>query len=186
MREKYRKIRKSIANKALLDRLIVQNLLKTLDFKNYKTIGLYLPIDGEVDPALLLDELYDKVFSLPCILSDQRMCFRTWKKGDILVKYSKLNIYYPARGENIIPELVFVPLVAFNCDRHRLGFGRGFFDRFINHSRSNGCNTLYIGLAYDEQLCHDLVIEAHDQALDSIITPTTVYQTCSILKNNLC
>ncbi|KYH12295.1 5-formyltetrahydrofolate cyclo-ligase [Neorickettsia sp. 179522] len=175
LREKYRKIRKSIANRELIDRLTVENLLKTLDFKHYKTIGLYLPIDGEVDPTPLLDELDDKVFSLPCILSNQGMCFRTWKKGDILVKHDKLNIRYPAGDESIIPELVFVPLVAFNCDRHRLGFGMGFFDRFISHSRSNGDNTLYVGLAYDKQLCHDLVIEAHDQALDSIVTSTTVY-----------
>lgn len=176
LREKYRQKRRNIPNRQLLDTLIVENCFKTLTLKNYKSVGLYIPIDGEVNPLAFLDKLDKTIISLPYFSEKKEMSFRSWKKGDPLIQSSKLKISYPATGEAVIPELIFVPLVAFNASCYRLGFGKGFFDRFILNSRLNKHNTLYVGLGYDEQCCTNLIVEEHDQALDLIITQKMVFK----------
>ncbi|AHX11092.1 5-formyltetrahydrofolate cyclo-ligase [Neorickettsia helminthoeca str. Oregon] len=176
LRKKYRQIRKELPNKPLLDTSIMENFLREFRLRQYASIGLYIPLDGEVDPMLLLNNLTDKILCLPCTSGSREMLFRTWKNGDELIQLKNSQIRQPKNGVRITPDVVLVPLIAFNEDCHRLGFGKGFFDRFIDSSRSNGFHTRYIGLGYDEQLCAELKIEKHDQPLDSIITQSTVYR----------
>ena len=75
---------------------------------------------------------------------------------------------------------MLVPLVAFNSSKYRIGFGKGFYDRFFSR-HPNANNILKIGLAYDGQHFKDLdvapdVFDAHDWPLDYIVTETQIYE----------
>lgn len=76
-----------------------------------------------------------------------------------------------AEAELLIPEVLFVPLVGFTAALDRLGQGGGHYDRWLAEHPP----ALAIGLAWDVQLCETLPIEAHDQRLDAVITPTRIY-----------
>ena len=78
-------------------------------------------------------------------------------------------------------DLVIVPVVAFGDSKKRIGFGKGFYDRFFS-KLSSPEKLVKVGFAYDEQNSKDLnqnpnsIFEAHDFPLDFIITPTQVYE----------
>jgi 5-formyltetrahydrofolate cyclo-ligase len=75
------------------------------------------------------------------------------------------------QADEVIPDIIFVPLVGFTASGHRLGQGGGHYDRWLAaHS-----NRTAIGLAWDVQLCDALPIEPHDIALDAVVTPTRLY-----------
>jgi len=74
-----------------------------------------------------------------------------------------------------IPEIVIVPLVAFDDAGGRLGYGGGFYDRTLELLRANG-PVLTIGFAYDAQQADQLPLEPTDQPLDMIITESRIIE----------
>jgi 5-formyltetrahydrofolate cyclo-ligase len=76
-----------------------------------------------------------------------------------------------ADAEQLVPDILFVPLIGFTAERERLGQGGGHYDRWLSEHPPK----LGIGLAWDVQLCDALPVEPHDQRLDAIITPTRIY-----------
>ena len=71
----------------------------------------------------------------------------------------------------VLPEVLFVPLLAFTSDGRRLGQGGGHYDRWLDRHP----HTRAIGLAWDCQLVEDLPHEPHDRPLDAVVTPTRLY-----------
>lgn len=76
-----------------------------------------------------------------------------------------------ADAGTLVPDVLFVPLVGFTEDCARLGQGGGHYDRWLAEHPP----ALAVGLAWDAQLCDSLPTEAHDKALDAIVTPTRIY-----------
>ena len=77
----------------------------------------------------------------------------------------------PADAPAVIPDVLIVPLVAFTADGRRLGQGAGHYDRWLaEHGTVEA-----IGLGWDIQLVDDLPVEAHDQRLTAVVTPTRIY-----------
>ncbi len=74
-------------------------------------------------------------------------------------------------AHGLTPDVLFVPLVGFTADGHRLGQGGGHYDRWLEHHPQ----TIAIGLAWDCQLVDDLPLEPHDRPLAAIVTPTRLY-----------
>jgi 5-formyltetrahydrofolate cyclo-ligase len=76
-----------------------------------------------------------------------------------------------ARAKDIMPDVVFVPLVGFTAQGHRLGQGGGHYDRWVEAHPGR----TKVGLAWDVQLVDELPLEPHDQGLDAVVTPTRMY-----------
>jgi 5-formyltetrahydrofolate cyclo-ligase len=76
-----------------------------------------------------------------------------------------------ADSEELIPDVLFVPLVGFTPDGARLGQGGGHYDRWLAEHRP----SLAVGLAWDAQACETLPTEPHDVPLDAVVTPTRIY-----------
>ncbi len=74
-------------------------------------------------------------------------------------------------AEELVPEVLFVPLVGFTADGHRLGQGGGHYDRWL----AEHAPLLAVGLAWDAQACDTLPTEPHDMPLDAVVTPTRIY-----------
>jgi 5-formyltetrahydrofolate cyclo-ligase len=98
----------------------------------------------------------------------QPLKFALWDPGTKMVD-GAFGAFVPEVLEYIEPEIVIVPLVAFDHKSGRLGYGGGFYDRSLEQLRAKR-PTLAIGYAYSAQEADDLPLEATDQPLDAIVT----------------
>ena len=132
LRKKALKIRK-VANKNNLK--IDFNKVFSLIKKNYlikKSIGGYFPVNYEVDDLEILKEFAKKNYqiSLPVIKKNFNMDFYKWSFDDPL-KINQYGIPEPSSKKLVYPDVILVPLVAFDNNLNRLGYGGGYYDRVI-------------------------------------------------------
>lgn len=102
------------------------------------------------------------------------MIFREWDNpfDDASLVADPYAARQPAKdAEALVPGVMFCPLLGFSAKGGRLGYGAGFYDRWLAANRP----ALAVGLAWDCQLVDDLPLEAHDVPLDMIVTPTRIY-----------
>tara|TARA_Y100000591_G_C21639440_1_gene597041 strand:+ start:195 stop:731 length:537 start_codon:yes stop_codon:yes gene_type:complete len=146
------------------------NLIKK-KYKNVNIIGGYIPINYEYDCLSLLKFLETKNFKvcLPVIRKNYKMNFYNYTFKDPL-KINSLGIQEPVKTLNkAIPDLIFVPLVGYDKDLNRLGYGGGFYDRYIDKN-SKLKKIIKIGLAFSFQKIKKVPINKFDKKLDIIIT----------------
>jgi 5-formyltetrahydrofolate cyclo-ligase len=156
---------------AVRDRLVQSGWLPV------ETVALYRPNDGEIDPGLIgaaARETGSATF-YPSV-EDGELHFVEWD-GQRPLRRGAFGIEVPDSTRRIPPEdlgLVIVPLVGFDQLCHRIGMGRGFYDRafsFTMGSRDIEGPRL-VGLAFDEQCCDRIDPRDWDVVLDAVVTPT--------------
>lgn len=141
------------------------------------TVGLYHPLADEA-PALSyarwLHENGRKV-ALPWFADRAApMAFRTWSDPfaeDTLAR-GPYGMQPASDAAEVVPTVLFVPLLAFTAQGARLGQGGGHYDRWL----AAHPDTLAIGMAWDVQLAESLPHEAHDRPLAMVVTPTRLYE----------
>jgi 5-formyltetrahydrofolate cyclo-ligase len=135
-----------------------------------KIIGGYYPVNFEVDDLELLKKFEKNKFniSLPVIKKNFQMDFYKWSFSDSL-KINKYGIPEPETKNIVYPDIILVPLVAFDKNLNRLGYGGGYYDRLIK-KLSKKKNITKIGLAFSFQKIDKVPINIYDQKLDYIIT----------------
>ena len=124
----------------------------------------------EVDDLELLKKIEKNKFtiSLPVIKKNFKMDFYKWSFSDIL-KINKYGIPEPETKNIVYPDVILVPLVAFDNNLNRLGYGGGYYDRLIN-KLSKKKKIIKIGLALSVQKIDKVPINKYDQKLDYIVT----------------
>jgi 5-formyltetrahydrofolate cyclo-ligase len=136
----------------------------------------YSPIRSEIDPAPLMRKLaaQDARLALPAIVAgDRPLKFRAWSLGDRL-RRGRLGILEPAPdAAEIIPDILLVPLAAFDRLGHRIGYGAGHYDRTLAQLRQLKAITA-IGVAFAAQQVEAVPALLHDVALDYVLTETQV------------
>ena len=170
IRNKIIKIRKKKFDKNLqinLEKII--SLLK-IDKSNLKNIGGYYPSNYEIDDLDILDLLEKKKFkvSLPIIKKNNQMNFYSWSRNDPL-KINKFGIPEPLSSKIFYPDILLVPLVAYDVSLNRLGYGGGYYDRYIEKIEKVK-KVVKIGLAFSFQKISSIPINQYDKRLDFIIT----------------
>ncbi len=137
---------------------------------NLKSLGGYYPCNYEIDDLEILKLLRKKKIniSLPIIKKNNQMDFFEWSINDPL-KINKYGIAEPTSSKKVYPDLIFVPLVAYDKHLNRLGYGGGFYDRYINKITKIK-NTVKIGLAFSYQKLKKIPVNDSDKRLDFIIT----------------
>ena len=137
---------------------------------NKKIIGGYYPVNFELDDLILLKKFEKRRFdiSLPVVKKNFKMDFYRWSFSDPL-KVNKYGIPEPEIKNIVYPDILLIPLVAFDKNLNRLGYGGGYYDRLIQ-TLSKKKNLLKIGLALSVQKIDKVPINAYDQKLDYIIT----------------
>ena len=170
LRKKILKIREknNINNIQINFNQIIKILKK--EEKTKKFIGGYYPINFEVDDLELLKEFKKNKFniSLPVIKSNFQMDFYEWSFSDPL-KINKYGIPEPETKNIVYPDIILVPLVAFDKNLNRLGYGGGFYDRVIAKIKKKK-KIIKIGLALSIQQIDEVPINVYDQKLDYIVT----------------
>ena len=157
---KFVKIKLSLLNKILKK----NNLLKN------KKIGAYYPINFEIECFEILKklELCGHKISLPVTKTKNEMDFFEWSFEDPLY-VSNMGIPEPHQTKKIYPDILLIPLVAYDKYNYRLGYGGGYYDRYIQKI-SNIKKILTIGLAFSFQKIDKIPINKNDKKLDFILT----------------
>lgn len=141
-------------------------------FKRYgPVVSGYLPIGDELDPTPLLERLKDEgaTIVLPRVEPSGQLTFR--KSDPRTLEKGPFGLTQPSpAAEEIRPNLVLAPLLAFDLRGRRLGYGKGYYDRAITKLRASG-RVFYLGLAYAQQQADVVPHEPHDVLLDWVETP---------------
>ena len=168
IRKKILNIRRSKKNQNINFSFL--EIFKKVKKNNLKIIGGYYPVNFEVDTLNFLNELDKKGYKicLPVIKKNKQMDFYLWKFKDLL-KLNKFGIPEPEKIKKVIPELILVPLVAFDKNLFRIGYGGGYYDRYIEKYLIKK-NILKVGVAYSFQKINKVPINKFDKKLDIIIT----------------
>ena len=130
-------------------------------------VGGYHAHGDEADPALLLARLVEMgcVVAFPRVVKDQPLEFHRVPDGDVLAPGS-FGIPEPLSDwPRAVPDVLLVPLLAFDAHGHRLGQGGGFYDRTLAMLKVPA-----IGIAYAGQESDSIPHEAHDRTLDMVLT----------------
>jgi 5-formyltetrahydrofolate cyclo-ligase len=132
----------------------------------------YSPIGSELDPLPLLQALAARgaALALPVVIArDHALIFRAFAPGDVLVR-GAYGIFQPSSdAAEVDPDIVLVPLAAFDRAGHRIGYGRGYYDRTLQALRAMKKITV-IGLAFAVQEIDIVPRLAHDEQLDCVLT----------------
>ena len=97
------------------------------------------------------------------------MDFHTWRKNDILC-LNKYGILEPIKSLKVEPSVILVPLIAFDKNKNRIGYGKGYYDKILNKYSNLNKRILSIGVAYSFQKYNKIPINNKDFKLDYIIT----------------
>ena len=142
-------------------------------FSNKKiNIVCYYPSNYEVDTLGFIEKAVKRNFkiSLPVIRPSGKMSFKSWKYKDPLY-VSAFGTLEPLDSQkDIIPDLVMVPLVAFDSQLNRLGYGKGYYDRILEKINFTKKKRIFLGMAYSFQKYKKIPINKHDVKLDYILT----------------
>ena len=151
---------------------LIFKLIKRHFYKKKIIIAGYYPSNYEVDILNFLKEASKKKFRivLPVIKSSSKMSFKSWifKEPLYVNKFGMLEPKDTKKG--IIPDLIMVPLVAFDERLNRIGYGKGYYDRSLQKINKTKKKTISLGIAYSFQKCGSIPVSKHDFKLDYIFT----------------
>ncbi len=128
----------------------------------------YMPMRTEIDPLPAMAAHQGPVCVPVIIGKAQPLKFREWSPGCALIA-GEFGAPIPAEGAWIEPQVLIVPLLAFDARGYRLGYGGGFYDRTLQALRAKR-PTLAVGFAFSAQQVPEVPIDQNDQRLDAIIT----------------
>ena len=152
------------------------NLIKLKFKKKRFKLALYYPSSFEINVLKLLEINYisNQNLLLPVIEENNSMNFFPWKRNEVL-QVNKFGMLEPIKSKLIVPEVMLVPLLVFDNDKYRLGYGKGFYDRYLNKYLRKFKNILTIGVAFSFQKYHKLPINNKDVKLNYILTEKGIY-----------
>ena len=170
IRKKILKIRRNnISKNFAINIKSILKILKRINITN-KIIGGYYPYNHEVDTIQILKkfEKQNYIISLPKIKKNSQMDFFNWSTNDPM-KINKYGIPEPISNLIKYPDILLVPIVAFDKDLNRIGYGGGFYDRYIKKIKKIK-KVITIGLAYSFQKVKKISVNKYDVKLDYIVT----------------
>lgn len=156
--------------------LAQQQLLGLEEFQRSECIALYSPLMNEIDTALLREQVFaDGKRVLYPLVCGEKMVFRQ-VEGDHQLAPGSFGILEPCTvGMDHTAEaadLIVIPGVAFDLTGHRIGFGKGYYDRFLQNPALKACLA---GFCHDFQLRADFIpADLHDVRMDIIVTESRI------------
>jgi 5-formyltetrahydrofolate cyclo-ligase len=145
-------------------------LLNSKEFKSAKTVGAYHAFGSEVKTDLIIEQARSlgKRVALPSV-EGESLTFYELSSGKYLVK-GRFGIMEPLPYDPVDQiDLLVVPGVAFDKQGYRLGYGKGYYDRYLEKKK-----TFSVGLAYLFQLLESLPTSENDMKIDAIATEDSI------------
>ena len=177
LRRKYYHLRKK--NYYEIDQKFFFPLLRLIK-SNFKKkdlrLALYHPLNYELNAIKFLENDYmkNKDVLLPAIERKNNMNFYLWKKNQALF-VNHFGILEPDKTKIKIPNFMLIPILAFDKHKYRLGYGKGFYDRYLKKYLKKFKNIVTVGVAFSFQKYHKLPIDKNDVKLNYILTEKGIY-----------
>ena len=179
-REKFRLIRKAIRKKNTyrFNPINIDQLFKNKKLNNLKIISSFFSIKSEIQTSDLNEYLIskNKILSFPVVNPKSKiLSFRKFKKNQNLVEGSYKIPEPPLENEEVMPNLIFVPCLAFDIQGYRLGYGGGYYDRTFAYFKSINHQFISVGFAYDDQKVNNVIRDQFDYKLNYVLTEKQLY-----------
>lgn len=149
---------------------VIENLLSLKEFKTAQNIMIYYPFKNEVDVLPLIDICKEKKFYFP-IVNFEKKEIEIKKYNNKFIK-NKFGIYEPVgkifKNKEII-DFIIVPGIVFDTKCYRLGYGGGYYDKFLK-----SLNKISCGVCYDFQIIDSLPVEDNDVQLNYVISENRI------------
>lgn len=178
--------RKTIVKRADKNSEIFKNLTDMPEYKNAKQILMYMALDNEVNIDSLVDYsiMNGKSVAVPyCINADGSMEFYYINNTENLISGSfgirEPDISVCKKVTDFSDSIVIVPAIAFDTNGYRLGYGKGYYDRFLKNY-----SFISVGLCYNSLIQKSLPINEYDQKVDYIVTDTRIIRVDNGGQNN--
>ena len=158
---------------------VFEQLRECIDFEKIRDVASFISIRSEISTDQLNNKIIEsgKNLSFPVIVknSDQ-LTFKIVNSNDSF-KLGRFNIPEPINdNKDIIPQLFFVPCLAFDLKGFRLGYGGGFYDRTFAQLKQLNLKFYSVGFAFDDQKQNTLPREVFDYKLDFVLTEKQLYK----------
>ncbi len=167
----------SPAETAEKSQAIFENLKDLEEYRTAESVLVYSAFDGETATQVIISDLEHRNVRiyLPVIISDIE--FVPCRMVGQLMK-NRYGIHEPIPMETAVKgsgkiDLAICPGVGFDRDGHRLGYGKGYYDRYLN-----GEDIVKIGLAYELQVMEAIPFDEQDVLMDVVVTEKAVYRSC--------
>ena len=149
---------------------LFKSIIKNSSLRKIETIGAYYPINFEIDCFKILKKI-EKVgykICLPVTERNYEMNFFKWSFNEPL-NIGSMGVPEPYKTKKMYPDLLIVPLVAFDKFKYRLGYGGGYYDRYIQKINRMK-KIILVGVAFSFQEVKNLPKNSYDKKLDYILT----------------
>lgn len=148
-----------------------------LDLKAGAIVSGFLPIRSEIDlqPLMTLIDAKSIRLCLPVVLDKQTIVFREYVPGATLVSTGFGTSGPDESAEILDPDVMLIPLAAFDDAGNRIGYGAGHYDRAIAGLHAAGKNPRLIGVAFDCQRVQSVPAEVHDVSIHTVLTQSGLY-----------
>jgi len=169
-KKKYFEIKPSFFNPLI-------KLIKKKYKKKNVNLSSYYPTSFEANVLKLFEtNIVNKLKTfLPVLTGNNVMHFYKWKKNNVL-QINQFGMLEPALlSDHIVPDIMLVPLLAYDNQNNRLGYGGGFYDRYLNKYLKKHNNILTIGIAFSFQKHHKLPVLNNDVKLNYILTEKGIF-----------
>jgi 5-formyltetrahydrofolate cyclo-ligase len=151
-------------------------LIKSNFKKKDLRLALYYPSNFELNVLKFLENEYmkNKNVLLPAIKKKNDMDFYSWKKKQALF-VNEFGMLEPNKIKIKKPNFMLVPILAYDNQKYRLGYGKGFYDRYLNKYLKKFKNIITVGVAFSFQKYHKLPRDKNDVKLNYILTEKGIY-----------
>ena len=162
-----------------LNKKLVKNILGLIRSNTQGPIAGFWPMSFEPDIRSVLETLIPQGRRALLPVTQELgapLIFRSWKPGDRLQESSFKTMEPLSNAPLYDPEVILVPLLAFDGRGHRLGYGVGHYDRTIQCLQKKKISILTIGVAFEVQRVNELPMASYDQPLHWVVTAEKVYK----------
>ena len=162
----------------VFDEYLFEELFKKINFETTNIVSSFISINTEISTSELNNYILkkNKILCLPTILKkDYHLVFRNFINNDDLIEGSMKIKEPPNNSKIVIPELIFVPCLAFDNFGFRLGYGGGYYDRTFSFLKNNKKKFISVGYAFDGQKVTEVPKDKFDIKLDYVITEKKIY-----------
>lgn len=162
--------------RAVLSEQAAHRLIDHLGDVKDQIIGLFWPIRSEIDSLALVDPLRKKGarLALPATLGTSEMAFREWLPDCPMVDGGYGTFAPDTSAPVVVPQTLVMPLLGFDGNGNRLGYGAGFYDRYIGELIKVEQKPRMIGFAFSLQKLDKVPVGLYDLPLDMIVTETGI------------
>jgi 5-formyltetrahydrofolate cyclo-ligase len=137
-----------------------------------KVLSGYMPMRTEIDPLPAMAAHVGPV-GVPVIMgAGVALRFREWSPGCAMME-GAFKAFIPVEGAWVVPQVLIVPMLAFDARGYRLGYGGGFYDRTLAGLKAGG-EVVAIGFAFAAQEVAEVPVDGFDQRLDMVVTENGV------------